>query len=83
MPSSACVNKALIGLGATEIVRFPISSNEDYRLSCDSVPQVLGVGVLGCGVICTVEKSRLHELYHGLWGGAIFAAIGLLAVLGL
>ena len=62
MPSSACVNKALIGLGATEMV--------------------LGVGVLGCGIICTVEKSRLPELYHGLWGGAIFIVIGLLAVFG-
>lgn len=43
---------------------------------------LLGLGIFGAGIICTLAESRLHELYHGLWGGAIFMGIGLLSILG-
>jgi hypothetical protein len=39
---------------------------------------VLGLGILACGVVGKIEKSRLHEMYHGIWGGAIYIFIGLM-----
>lgn len=41
---------------------------------------VLGAGIVISGITCTTEKSRLYHIYHGIWGGAIYAGLGLLAV---